>query len=223
MARKANSTVISLTPIPAQYIQLAKTWAAKLIAEYPCPAGTVDREYLHWSVAPHGDEFPDYNLMVLLVNGAYEIAVTHDPRDNADGVNNNAPASHTWHRNTGAIGISIDGMDGATVDNFGPDALDAHTLWTLCAAGAAVCIAYGLDANGKVTKNRPHADNNGATVNTTGETVIATHAEAAVWDSYESERWDLGCFEAQSTPLTVAERMAHGDILRSVIHDIKLG
>lgn len=218
--------MIDLTQsVPNAVIVQAQNLANELRAKYPIPRGLIKREYYHWSVAPHGDEFPDYNVMALLKDGMYELVVTHDPRDNAPGLNDNVEAAHTWHRNTGAIGISIDGMDGATVNDFGSDALNEHALWALCAAGAAVAIAYGVDASGVVPiPGETHVDNNGNNRNTSGEPNVATHAEAAIWDFYPSERWDLGCFEAlpEGTALTPAMRTASGNALRALTHRIKL-
>jgi hypothetical protein len=160
--------------------------------------GLITRGYFHWAVAPFGHEFADYNAMVDLKGGKWVLVITHDPRDNAPGLSNNAVASHTWHRNTGALGVSIAGMDGATVSNFGPDPVELHELHYLCGAMAAICKKYGIDALGKVVHGSVHVDDNGNAVDTTGEYNLLTHAECAVirvdsgtqsrvWESTESE------------------------------------
>jgi hypothetical protein len=181
------------------------------------------REYYHWTVAPHGVTFPDYNLEVVYRDGGYDIVITGNPQDNAPGFNNNPVHSHTWHRNTGAVGISIDGMDGAEVHNFGKDAPTETELIYLCGAGAAVAAAYDIDANGAVSEGETHIDNNGKTINTKGERNILTHGECAVIDAYPTERWDLGCLEAlpEGEELTPAIRTASGDQLRALTHRIK--
>lgn len=212
--------------IPGYVIDAARALVKTLQSQYACPPGTLDRIYYHWTVAPHNVLFKDYNLEVVLRNGVYQVVVTHDPRDNAEGVNNNSPASHTEHRNTGAIGISIDGMDGSDVSihDFGADGPNQHCIWMLCAAGAAVAKAYGIDASGKVSKDRPHLDDtNSYTVHTVGEPIIATHAEAAVWDNYPADRWDLGVVNPlpEGETLTPAMRTQTANGLRALTHAIK--
>lgn len=211
-------------PIPPAALNYFKALVVNLKKNYPVKSGLLTRIYLHWSVAPHGDEFPDYNLMVLLKNNDYSIVVTGNPQDNAPGLNNNAIHSHTWHRNTGAVGISIDGMDGATVNNFGPDPLSDTELLYLCGAAAAVAKVYNIDTSGKVAVGENHLDNNNNNVNTKGENTILTHGECAIIDSYPSERWDLGTLVplAAGTSLTPAMRTASGNQLRALIHRIKL-
>jgi len=204
-------------------LQYFKKLVVELTTKYPVPAGILNRIYLHWTVAPHGIDFTDYNLEVVLRNGKLGVDITGNPQDNAEGINQNPIHSHTWHRNTNAIGISIDGMDGATVDNFGPDAPSEEELLFLCGAAAAVAKAYDIDASGVVINGETHLDNNNNTVNTKGEHIILTHGECAVIDAYPSERWDLGVLSPlpHGVALTPAMRTASGDVLRAAIHRIK--
>lgn len=210
--------------IPASALNDFKALTKVLESKYPVKPGLLCRAYLHWTVAPHGVEFKDYNLEVVLNAGKLAIHVTGNPQDNAPGLNNNAIHSHTWHRNTGAIGISIDGMDGATVNDFGKDAPSELELLYLCGALAAASKAYGFEIDGHVTTGATHGDNIGGTVNTKGEKVVLTHGECAVIDKYPTERWDLGTLEAlpAGMPLTPAMRTASGDKLRACAHRIKL-
>lgn len=186
----------------------------------PIPFGKITRVYLHWAVEPFGCTDGQYNFEVDLENGKWVMVQTHNPQDNAPGVNSNREASHTWHRNTGAIGIAISGMDGASETNFGPDGVQRHELEYLCALAARVCSAYHIDANGTVANGGTHADNNGNPVNTTGEHNILTHGECAVIDAYPGERWDLGSFVAlpPGVSLTPEMRTACGNALRTRIH-----
>ena len=136
-------------PIDAGVLQKAKAVAASLPA---VPNGALSRLYLHWTVAPFGCTFGDYNGEADFENGNWKMVVTHDPRDNAAGLTINPAASHTWHRNTGAVGVSIAGMTGATEHNFGPDAVTLTGLEHLCACAAAFASRYGIDALGAVTQ-----------------------------------------------------------------------
>ena len=210
--------------IPEKALNYFKALVVNLKKNYPVKAGLLTRIYLHWAVAGRGSTFTDYNLMVLSDNNNFRIVVTGNPQDNVAGLNGNAIHSHTWNRNTNAIGIAIDGMDGATVNNFGPDALSESSLLYLCGAAAAVAKAYGIDTSGKVINGTNHLDNNGNNVNTTGENTIITHGEAAIIDAYSSERWDLGTLAPlpSGVGLTSEMRIASGNQLRALIHRIKL-
>lgn len=183
------------------------------------------RLYLHWTVSGFCALFPDYNYEVRKnpTTGLWEFVQTHNPLDNLNGYNNNAPASHTFHRNTGAIGISVTGMDGSGVGvhNFGSDAINVHEIEHLCAVAALLCITYGLNSGGTVAApGEVHRDDKGGLRNTTGEPIIATHGECAVWDLYPTERIDLCSLVPlpAGVELTPAIRTATADGLRARIH-----
>jgi hypothetical protein len=205
--------------------------AKTLLAALPSvPAGSISRLYLHWTVAPFGAKFSDYNGETDFENGDWTMTVTHDPRDNAVGVNNNAPAAHTWHRNTGAAGISIAGMDGANQHNFGPDAVSVTGLGHLCACAAAFAVRYDVDALGTVAHGSTHVNDSGTSISTTGEHTILTHAEAAGYDGYlcgytsdPDCRWDLGTLVALPSGSSLTKEMvaACGDALRTLVHAYK--
>jgi hypothetical protein len=203
--------------------------AQAVLADLPDAPG-INRGYLHWTVAPPYVSFPDYNGSVVQHEGSFALSVTHDPRDNAAGLTPNAPASHTWQRNTNAVGFAIGGMDGASQQDFGPNPVTVAGLEWLCAGMAAFAAKYKLDAMGSVPPpGTTHKSDAAGTVNTTGEPVIITHAEAALFDAYfcgytddPDCRWDLGSFVAQ--PDGVTPTMAHqcGEALRLRIHTYKI-
>lgn len=208
-------------PLLADALNSAKTFLATLPE---VPKGLLQRLYLHWAVEAFGCLDAQYNLEVDLEGGKWVMKMTHNPQDNAPGLNNNSEASHTWHRNTGAIGVAISGMDGAGEHNFGPDGVQRHEIEFLCALAAAACEKYGIDTSGLVASpGSNHADNNGNNVNTTGEPNILTHGECAVIDAYPDERWDLGSLVAlpDGVDLTPAMRTATGNALRQRIHFYK--
>jgi hypothetical protein len=197
--------------------------AKALLASLPSvPAGGLTRVYLHWTVGPLGMCFDDYNAEAVFVVGDWALKVTHNPQDNVSGFNDNPEASHTYMRNTGAVGIAITGMDGASTSNFGPDGVTWTGLQHLCAAAAAFCEKYGIDVAGTVASG-PFA----------GEPTILTHAEAAdhpgnpeVYAPYGPattvERWDLDSFVPipQGTPMPPSS--VCGNALRKLIRTYKI-
>ncbi len=204
-------------PLAAEALAAGKT----LLADLPeISAGGITRCYLHWTAQDYCTPYPDYNVCVVLAGSAWQLEITHDPRDQVKGPP--YEASHTWHRNTNAVGISITGMVNATYQDFGTEPIQVHEVDYLCAGAAALCKKYDLDPLGQVSyeQRTQHVDNNGDTVDTEAEPYVITHAEAAMYDSYDDERWDLGVFEplpAGQVP-TDEQRMANGDLLRSRIH-----
>lgn len=202
--------------------------ARSLLSRLPeCPAGTLDHLYLHWSVGHWNQDFDDYNVSVRFDGTNFDLDVTHDPRDNARGVNDDAPAEHTWLRNTGALGICTDAMVGATVENFGPEPVTLGFLEHLCAAAAACAHKYGIDLAAPTPPSAAPYQN---------EHAIMTHAEAAftggnpppgAWYNYgiggSVERWDLATFVAvPDGHLTQDMAIAAGDALRARARAYKL-
>ena len=206
--------------------------AKDLLAALPTvPANGINRIYLHWSVSPYSDTFSDYNGSAYMASGYWTMGMTHDPRDNVAGLDAAAPASHTWHRNTGAVGVAISAMEGASQANFGSYPVTVAGLEYLCACAAAFASKYGVDASGVVPA--PGADHEGDSgpVNTAGEPSIITHAEAAIFDGYycgytsdPNCRWDLAAFEAKEDGGSILPEtaVACGTALRSRIHAYKL-
>lgn len=194
------------------------------------PDGLLSRIYLHWTVAPFGCTFGDYNGEADFEKGDWVLVMTHDPRDNALGLTSNAEASHTWHRNTGGVGVSIAGMTGATEQNFGPDAVTLAGLEHLCAGAAAFATRYNVEANGNVASGQTHTDDSGNSISTVGEHTILTHAECATIDGYlcgftsdPDCRWDLGSLTALPAGTSLTKEMVSqcGDALRQRVHVYK--
>lgn len=197
-----------------------------------CPPNSLVGGYWHWTVGHKGQDFPDYNGAVRIApDGSFHLDVPHDPRDNAIGVNNNAPAAHTWLRNDGAFGFATDDMVFGDEHDFGPEPLTIATLWWLCAGSAAVSKKYGLDLAG--TKQSITYESG----RYSGEPVWLTHAEAAVrggdpadpqWYNYGPsgtvERWDLSVFVPLPSGLVATDAMATicGNALREATRRIKI-
>jgi hypothetical protein len=215
--------------IPGMLVTVARDFANALPS---CPDGSILAGYWHWTAGHYGMDFNDYNGAVRIdPAGNFHLDQPHNPQDNAIGVNNNAPAAHTWLRNTGAYGFAVDAMQDGGQHDFGSEPVTVAMLWRLCAGSAAVSKKYGLDVAGR----KQSATYEGGIYN--GEWVWLTHAECAVlggnppnpsWYNYGPsgtvERWDLGSFVALPDGLSVTDAMASacGDALRLATHRIKV-
>jgi hypothetical protein len=182
------------------------------------------RIYLHWSVQAMGCVDAAYNFVITASNGHFSINHSTDVRKNARSTfDPNGYAEHTYHRNTGGVGIALDGMDGATAENFGPDGVTVEGLTWLCAAAAAVATKYDIDISGLSLDTDPFY----------GEVNVLTHAEAAnlpgtpaAYTPYgpapigDVERWDLAAFVPG--PVTAETATTCGNALRELIHRYKI-
>jgi hypothetical protein len=207
-------------PIDAGALAAARSLYTKITQ---VPPSLLSRIYLHWSVEPMNCVDASYNIVVNMPEpGHFALSVAADPANNAPGVNNDPESSHTYMRNTGAVGIALDGMDGATEDNFGPDGVTVMGLTFLCAATAAVAKKYDIDITG-ISSAAPYG----------GELNVLTHAEAgnlcgnpAQYAPYgpqpigDGERWDLAAFIAGPADATTAGQC--GSALRALAHAYKL-
>ena len=184
----------------------------------------LNRIYAHWTVSACNCDFTDYNGETKLdaASGLYTFRLEHNPLDEIPGLNNDPEIAGTWHRNTGSIACAITGMDAATENDFGPDAVTVAGLQNLCAMMAAFARVYFIGPRGRVAGGSTHLDNNGNSVNTRGEWNLLTHGEVAVIDAYPSERWDLGSFVPlpSGEQLTPAMRSQCGDALRTLTERI---
>lgn len=203
--------------------EAAKAAAISLLAKLPdCPHGSLDRIYNHWTVGHYNTDFPEYNIGVANDNGRFHLDISGDPRDNAIGVNNHDPHSHTYRRNTGALGVSTDDMVGAGTHDFGPEPVTLTTIEFLCAANAALAKKYSIDVNGRTTR-APYA----------GEHTILTHAEAGdlvgsppQYPPYGPkstfERWDLLSFVPIPEGVSFTDATVTGDAIRARSRAYKL-
>ena len=144
--------------------------------------GSFKKIYVHWSAGHYNQQYADYHINI---DGQGRIFKTCDGLNNPDGDN---MISHTWHRNSGAIGIALDCCAGAAcrmdwqdnqqgaIDDLGDEAPTPVQLETLYRVVQALVDARGLDY-------------------TTDS--IMTHCEAAFEDDYgpgsgdPETRWDL--------------------------------
>jgi len=119
--------------------------------------------YLHWSAGHYGQFFADYHITIDADGSIY--VSTEDLSE---------VKNHTWHRNSGAIGMALAACAGATTDDLGDEAPTTNQIETMAQVVAVLCSTLAVPSDGE------H---------------ILTHAEAADEDDYgpatNCERWDL--------------------------------
>jgi len=125
-------------------------------------AGQIDRIFLHWSAGHYGQFFEDYHI-----NIDYDGAIYASTADLTE------VKAHTWHQNTGAVGVAIACAYQATTNNLGPEPPTPAQLQSMAQVVKALCDGLGLPVSFE------H---------------VRTHAEQADIDGYgpatTSERWD---------------------------------
>lgn len=181
----------------------------------------LQRLYLHWSVeVPTWNEPGFYNIIVLQAGDVWKPVVAQSPLDNARklSADSSGYAAHTFERNSFALGLAVNGMEGASPADFGPYALQEHAVEVLCAAAAKCCLEYLIYPLDVVPADEERP----------GELLIMTHAEAAIIDKYAPTtqpppsdgvtRWDLWRLLPSPHPLIEEEAHLTGDLLRSRIN-----
>ena len=153
--------------------------------------------YLHWSAGHYGQFFNDYHVNIDS-DGSYHVT-TNDLSE---------VISHTYHRNSGAIGISLACCAGATSNNLGLEAPTSAQIESMSKLIATLCIALDIPCD---------------------KTHVLTHGEAAdnedgitnLHDPYGPkstvERWDLeflGTSESPSWNPYATDGSRGGDVLR---------
>lgn len=161
----------------------------KQVAEYASEAkGQIDKVYLHWTAGHYDQVFDDYHICILENGAPY---ITTDFTDYL---------SHTWKRNSRAIGVSLTCAYNATLLNrnevdFGPEPPTFKQVDGMAQVMAVLSHELGL----------PLDDEH-----------FMTHHEAAEIDGYgpwgddPDCRWDL--YLLQDHPGT--ELRSGGDVLR---------
>jgi hypothetical protein len=125
--------------------------------------GQINHIYLHWSAGHYGQFFEDYHLNIDSDGNIYPS--TQDFTEKL---------AHTWHRNTGAIGIAMACCAGATTEDLGNEPPTNQQIESMAQLVAVLCDTLGLPIDSE------H---------------VMTHCEAAEEDGYgpstTCERWDL--------------------------------
>ena len=142
-------------------------------------AGQIDRIFLHWSAGHYGQFFEDYHI-----NIDYDGSIYVSTEDLTE------VKAHTWHQNTGAVGVAMACAYQATTNNLGPEPPTPAQLQSMAQVVKALCNGLGLPVNYE------H---------------VRTHAEQADIDGYgpatTCERWDGWFWSAGDTPGSGGERI----------------
>lgn len=152
--------------------------------------GQIDKLYLHWTAGWYGQYFDDYHVMVD-ENGEV-IVSTYDLTERK---------SHTWKRNTNAVGISMCCCVGAQANNgydtnFGENPPTQKQIEGMAKVVAVLCENLGLEITAKN---------------------VLTHCEAALLDGYgpyqgdPDLRWDLWYLPDDAQNNTM---ISGGDVIR---------
>jgi hypothetical protein len=88
--------------------------------------------YLHWSAGHYGQFFDDYHINIDQEGSIY--ISTEDL---------STVLAHTWHRNTGAVGIALACCAGATTNDLGPEPPTTAQIEVM--AQVVSVLAYALD------------------------------------------------------------------------------
>ena len=142
-------------------------------------AGGTPTIYLHWSAGHYNQTFDDYHINI---KGNGDIVASTDDLSET--------LAHTYHRNTGAIGISLSCGYGANTENLGDEPPTEAQIENMAYAVAVLC--YVLD----IHIDKEH---------------VMTHGEAA--DNEDGrcphepygprttcERWDLEYLGTEESP-----------------------
>lgn len=152
--------------------------------------------YLHWTAGRYDTDYPDYHICI---NGEGKIVLMADLTETLP---------HTWHRNSGSIGIALDCAYGATSEDLGSYPPTAAQIEAMAQVTAVLAKALWLT----IDRDR-----------------VMTHAEAAdniddllpEGDEYGPcngcERWDLqylGTPESPAWTTNYDDPRTGGNVLR---------
>lgn len=157
--------------------------------------GREPKVYLHWTAGHYQTFFDDYHVSIdaqgkIYINGSLDDILPH-----------------TYHRNSGAVGITLNACAGATSDDLGEEAPTAAQIEAMAQAICAICDGLWL------TIDKDH---------------VMTHGEAADnEDGIEAseeygpkttcERWDLEYLGTDESPRFepwATDGSRGGDVLR---------
>lgn len=147
--------------------------------------GREPKIYLHWTAGRYNTDFDDYHVCI---HGDGSIYVTTEDLSET--------LAHTWRRNSGSIGVTLDCAYGATTDDLGDYPPTAKQIEAMAQVITALADALWLT----IDRNR-----------------VQTHAEAAdnldgllpEGDEYGPangcERWDLQFLGTKESPTWITD------------------
>lgn len=153
--------------------------------------GKIDTIYLHWSAGRYETAFNDYHINI---DGEGIYKTHHDSFT--------VKLSHTYQRNTGSIGVSINACYNATFNNFGSYPPTEAQITSLATVTAVLCCELNLTCD--IQHVMTHAE---AADNMDGRTGLVFYGPAN-----GCERWDLWFWPG-------VKHGEGGNILRTRIRD----
>ena len=155
--------------------------------------------YLHWSAGHYDNIFDDYHINI---GRDGELYVTGDFDEVKD---------HTWHRNSGSIGISLCCCAYATSRDLGPEAPTEAQIEAMSQVITVLSNALDLTINiERVLTHGEAADNADGYEGAYGE-------EDCYGPQHDCERWDLQFLGTEESPAFVEDYddpSTGGNILR---------
>jgi hypothetical protein len=161
----------------------------------------------HWSVEDRGWLAAQglYNIVIAFVAGEWLVVIVTPLELNASDPLSVGYAAHAYKDNSHNAGIAINALapypDGrpTSPSDFGPQPLEFAAVELLCGVAARLEVDYDIDP-----------------------AQAQTHAERAIAGHYfvgedSDPRWDLARLEPSTAPLTQAEAITTGNLLRARI------
>jgi hypothetical protein len=184
--RKMQESINSSNRATASSITLAelKQLALQSKSSLWSQAQSVGRDvklYLHWSAGHYGQFFDDYHINIDQDGSIY--VTTNDFSQNK---------SHTYKRNTGAIGISLACCYNATTENLGNEPPTALQIEAMSQVVAVLCKALDLTVDIYRVMTHAEAANNLDGLNPDYED--NGYPDGKYGPGFSMERWDLWFF-----------------------------
>lgn len=145
--------------------------------------GRAPKIYLHWTAGHYNQTFIDYHINITGDGSIYLMA-------DLDEV-----LSHTWRRNTGAIGIALCCAAGATTNDLGSEPPTAKQIEAMAQVIDVVASGLWLTINKMYVMTHGEAADN--------EDGISPHETYAPWNDECNDgntRWDLEYLGTSESP-----------------------
>lgn len=185
----------SLREVSIDELRAAADEAREDIWEAAKEYGREPKVYMHWTAGHYETFFDDYHVSIddagrIYLNGSLSDIL-----------------AHTYHRNSGAVGITLNACVGATSSDLGAEAPTAAQIEAMAQAVCAICDGLWL------TIDKAHVMSHGEAAD--NEDGIEPHE--AYGPKTTCERWDLeylGTDESPAFSPWATDGSRGGDVLR---------
>ncbi len=185
----------SLREVSIDELRTAAEEAREDIWEAAKRCGREPKVYMHWTAGHYETFFDDYHVSIddagrIYLNGSLSDVL-----------------AHTYHRNSGAVGITLNACVGATSSDLGAEAPTAAQIEAMAQAVCAICDGLWL------TIDKAHVMTHGEAAD--NEDGIEPHE--AYGPKTTCERWDLeylGTDESPAFSPWATDGSRGGDVLR---------